>query len=180
MLEKIKENPRLVVAVLITAGVIALLIGSGSNSNNTQTENQPSQNESQSEQTVSNNDDDSSSDQSSDAEAENSDEAIGSAPIAGPVAVTKNEGIYSATVRSGDNQTVIVRQIIADYLESNELALSAEKRLFIETNLVNDLPRNDTIFAGQVVSLNDATIKTTVERSNTLTDTQLARWSAYL
>lgn len=177
MLEKIKENPRLVVAVLITAGVIALLVGSGSNTN--QQSQQEESAEAQSEQ-VASEPDAASESESDENETSTNDTVTGTVPAAGPVEVQENEGNLTATVRLGDNQTVIVRQIVNQYLENTESTLSPEKRLFAETVLVNALPRNDSIFAGQVISLSEEQVKTVVEQSNQLSEAQIARWSAYL
>lgn len=105
---------------------------------------------------------------------------IGSTPQAGPVEVEKQTDSYSATVRKGDNQTVIVRQIVNDYLSDNSLSLSPEQRLYTETVLVDSLPRNDLIYPGAVLKVASEKIQTAVSDSSNLTEYQLSLWSKYL
>jgi len=169
MLEKLRENPRAVVATLITVGVVALFVGGGSNddaADTTQTEEaavtQTVENEAEQEATGS------------------EDVVIGSEPQAGPVAVEKEDAVYGAVVREGDNQTVVVRQIVNDYLSDQSQSLSAEQRLFVETVVVDSLPRNDVIFAGDKIEVDESVIAQTVADSGELTQEQIAAWAAYL
>ncbi len=172
MLEKIKENPRLVVAALITAGVLALVISSGSNKtdDNTEKTNETTQSE-----TTAENTDDNQTTQPSTVQ-----DPIGSTPAAGAVQVSSEDSIYKSTVRKGDNQTVIVRQMVNEYLADNSKSLSREQRLFIETNLVNKLPKDDTIFEGEVVEVPSTVVGELVAASEQLSDVQKSLWTKYL
>ncbi len=171
-MDKLRENPRPVVAALIVAGIAALIIGSSSDTNTQTTDVTQEANQTQSSE-----------------EAKTEDEvmektevetAIGSEPSSGPVKVEKDETTYKSTVRAGDNQTVIVRQMVNDYLSDQSKSLSPEQRLFVETTLVGALPRNDVVFVGEQITIPAESIASAVEASATLTEAQLALWAQYL
>ncbi len=105
---------------------------------------------------------------------------IGSKPQAGPVVIEKTEKTYTADARQGDNQTVIVRQIVNEYLADTDQSLNAAQRLFMETNLVNLLPRDDVIAVGEEISLTEDDIAPIAEEASSLTEAAQNRWSAYL
>ena len=173
----IRNNSRLIVAGLISAGIIALLVGNGGNNTENQTDKTEDQMSSQTENTA-----DTSVDQPA-AQApaeENTETQIGRTPSAGPVAVKKDDANYSATFRAGDNQTVVVRQIVNDFLTDRSQKLSAEKRLYIETVIVDSLPRNNLVYVGDSVSVSATKLADTVSASDALTAAELARWSRYL
>lgn len=175
MLEKLRDNPRVVVAALVAAGVLAVAIGAGGNNKTDET--------SQQQETTSS---DTAQNETPENQTETSPQSPTPAPIdtkppvAGPVQVTSQEGQLKATVRKGDNQTVIVRQIIADHLRAKNENISAEQRLYAETNIVNQLPRNDLIYAGQELSVSEETVAKIVSGSKQLTPEAIKRWSQYL
>ncbi len=187
-MDKLRDNSRLIVAGLITAGIIALLISnSGSNSTNdgqttatdtTQSQTQDSDVAEDDQDVVI---DDSATDDTENVDQTNTDDVqIGRTPSSGPVAVdTVDEG-FQATVRKNDNQTVIVRQVINDYLAASSLSLSAEKRLYVETVLVDSLPRKDVIHVGDIISISKNQLDEAIDASNKLSDVELNRWSRYL
>ena len=170
--KKLKDNSRLVVVALIAAGIVALIASSGGNKNtNTDVQSEPASQAStqtnEAQETVNS--------------AENNNEVvIGSTPQAGPVEVVKQESVYRSSVRKGDNQTVITRQMVNQFLSDNAKSLSAEQRLYVETVVVDSLPRNNVIYAGQEITVDSSVISSAVDASASLTDVQLARWSAYL
>ncbi len=174
MLDKLRDNPRAVVAVLITAGVIALFVGGGTGDNGAvdtvKTEEATTSQAAESEEV---------SDEVS-STVENGDVAIGSEPQAGPVKVEKTETAYKSIIRAGDNQTVIARQMVNDYLGTLSQSLSAEQRLYVETVVVDSLPRNDLVFAGDEIEVSGSFLAEAVSDSGNLTKAQIAAWSAYL
>ncbi len=171
-LEKLKDNPRVIVATLITAGVIALAIGNNSTTDETNTDVSEETTTSQTTKT----EDSATVKETSDT----SKVVIGSDPVAGPVDVNKADTTYSATVRSGDNQTVIVRKMVDEYLSNQSQSLSAEQRLYVETVVVDTLPRNNVIFVGDVIKVEETVVADAVAASGELTEAQIALWSAYL
>lgn len=70
--------------------------------------------------------------------------------------------------------------MVNQFLSDNAKSLSAEQRLYVETVVVDSLPRNNVIYAGQEITVDSSVISSAVEASASLTDVQLARWSAYL
>lgn len=185
MLEKLRDNPRVVVAALVVAGILAVAIGASNNNNSSSNTNAPTDettsevdtaDESQmDEQTA-----DEAQDEATNNEQENESDAMSTTPVAGPVEVSNEEGALKATVRKGDNQTVIVRQMIADYLESKGENLSAEQRLYAETNLVNQLPRMDVIYPNAEIKVEESAVESVVGQSKQLDEAAIARWSKYL
>ena len=170
--KKLKDNSRLVVVALIAAGIVALIASSGGNKNtNTDVQSEPASQAStqtnEAQETVNSADN-------------NNEVVIGSTPQAGPVEVVKQESVYRSSVRKGDNQTVITRQMVNQFLSDNAKSLSAEQRLYVETVVVDSLPRNNVIYAGQEITVDSSVISSAVDASASLTDVQLARWSAYL
>lgn len=156
-MEFIKKNARAIVIAVLVVGVAGLAIVSQSNDNADQkTENQATEQPS--------------------AEQENKSEE----KPAESGGVTKEESTYSTTVNSGDNQTVLVRKIIDRYLGDGSKTLRPEQKLYVETNLVNTLPRNDLIYAGQTIALTEESVKQFVDSSGQLTEAQLSRWARYL
>jgi hypothetical protein len=173
-LDKLRENPRIIVVTLITAGVVALALGNSGDDNDSV--NTDITQEETSALTVENQD---AVEVVAD-ETTSEDVVIGSEPTAGPVEVTKAETTYSATVREGDNQTVVARQMVNDFLSDNSQSLSAEQRLYVETIVVDSLPRNDVIFPGDVIEVEEVVVADAVAASGELTEEQIALWSVYL
>ena len=87
---------------------------------------------------------------------------------------------YTITAESGDNQTVLVREIVGTYMSERDDSLNPEQALYVETNLVNTLPRDDLIFVGDTIRLSDESLKTVVDQAFQLTEQQQAAWSVYL
>jgi len=175
ILDKLKENPRIVVAVLIVAGLLALIIGGGGNNTDNAKTDVTQQDQSSEQTTVT------ATDNAENNEATKNDkQVIGNEPAAGPVEIKKEATVYSATVRKGDNQTVVARQMVNDYLGDQSKSLSAEQRLYAETVVVDSLPRNDLIYANDVIKVEETTIANAVAASGELTEAQIALWSAYL
>lgn len=171
MFDKFKDNPRLIVASLITAGVIALALGNNTDNNDTANTDKVGETETSLEVDGNN--------LSKDVQEE-TDPVIGSEPVAGPVEVDKEEAVYKATIRSGDNQTVVARQMVNEYLGGQSQSLSIEQRLFVETVVVDSFPRNDVIFVGDVIEVDETVIADAVAASGELTEVQIAAWAAYL
>ncbi len=169
-MEKLKNNPRLIVAGLIIVGVLVLTL-TGNNDKTAQEQTSQTNTAAQTE---------TESVKESEKTPAVVDEAIGSQPTAGPVVVDQVEDSYSATVRKGDNQTVIVRQMVNEFLQDRSQSLSAEQRLYIETVLVDSLPRNDLIYPDQIVQIKADVLSQAVDASATLSESQLAAWSSYL
>ena len=189
MLEKLRDNPRAVVAALIAAGILAVVIGAGGQNNNDTDQNEQDpgivvETSDISGEEVENNGLEVQSDGAETpeviVEGSESSSSLEVEPQEGPVEVSSNEGVLSATVRSGDNQTVIARQMISDYLDANEESLSEEQRLFAETHVVNSMPRSDIIHPGEEIRVEESTLADIISQSMELDEAAIARWSAYL
>ena len=89
------------------------------------------------------------------------------------------DGVSTISAVKGDNQTVMVRKVITQFT-SDENMLSPEQMLFAETNLVNELPRNDLIFVGDTVRLTDEQVESVLEQARNLSESQIAAWAQYL
>lgn len=169
-MDKIKSNSRLVILFLIVAGVALLMFSSGENNQlpvvteetatikPTDTQNQDSPEVSEPEK-----------------EANQSEE---------PAAVTPSDSAsgfeFKAKVNKGDNQTVIARQMITEYLNKQSKTLSDEQRIYVETVIVDSMPRNNVVYEGSEIVVAESTISSAVENGASLTVTQLARWATYL
>ena len=105
---------------------------------------------------------------------------IGSQPQAGPVELQEDKGMYRAEVRAGDSQTLVVRQMVNEFLRDESKSLSAEHRLFIETVVVDSLPRNDVVSVGDIIEIEKSVLSSAVTASDGLTDSQLKLWANYL
>ncbi len=107
-------------------------------------------------------------------------EASPSSPAKDTQVIAKVDNEYSVTALKGDNQTKLVRRVIAEYLDSVNEKISGEQRLFVETNLVDALPRNDLIFVGDTVKVQETELSRLVAESKNLTANQISAWSRYL
>ena len=182
MLEKLRDNPRAVVAALIAAGVLAIALGSGGTPKEEGDTDQQQADvpevivdseggsvgstEVQPEEGV-----DADQGQSDDGHAEEQ---------AGPVEVISEEGKLKAQVREGDNQTVVVRQMVSEFLSGKDENISAEQKLFVETNVVNSITRNDFVNAGEQIEVDESVVSDFVDQSKELSETQVALWAEYL
>ena len=175
-MEKIKDfvqlNARVIVITLLVVAVVIAISTAGSNddSNETDVANEevpgmmPIQDE----------------EKSAEPAVAPEEDRVGSQPIAGPVAVEKDENTYTSSAREGDNQTVVVRQMVTEYLADNDKSLNKAQRLFMETNLVNTLPRNDVIQVGETITLDQDTVNQLTDEAVELSDAAQQRWLAYL
>jgi hypothetical protein len=171
----IKKNARLITAGLLAVGVIVLAANNGNDNSNQNGGDQPQEQ---------------ASTQTEDAKSESADamekktddaqQAIGSEPAAGTVMVKNEDNVYSSEVRMGDNQTVIVRQMVDDHLRVADKKLSAEQRLYMETVLVNGLPRNNVVQPGDQIKVERAALEKVALEAEALDSSALARWSRYL
>ncbi len=170
--EKLNQYGRpLAVALIVIAAIVGISLASNDdNVDSDQNDDQAMTSEMQDNETAS-------ADEASD-EAVN--EEIGSEPMAGPVEVESTDATYKATAREGDNQTVMVRQIVSDYASDEGVTLNAEQRLYAETNLVNELGRNDVIDAGFVAELSKDTVAEIVTQAGELSEAEQDLWARYL
>lgn len=177
IMEFLKNNVRGIIIALLAVGVITAVSVSNSNDDD-QTENQPEVSQA-----------DTSQDQNTgpvapetEEESETSEEssAFNESGERESATVEAAEGTFTTIARDGDNQTTLVRDIIAQYMDNQDTELSAEQMLYVETNLVKDLPKSDLIFVGDEVTVSEADLEATVTAANELTEAQLALWAQYL
>ncbi len=190
MLEKLRNNPRIVVVALIAAGVLAIAVAAGNNKSSDQQPSSPQTSE-QSKDSGTDSGENTGPEGGEQAPADQEPstaptESEGNKPptaVAGGTAnvdVRSDAGNYKSTVKTGNNQTIIVRKMVSEYLASKSETLSDEQKLYVETNIVSQLPRNDKIFPGQEVNVSESVLTQTIEASKQLTQEQIKRWSAYL
>jgi len=94
--------------------------------------------------------------------------------------VQRDEDTYTVSAKSGDSQTTLMRKLIAQYESENDVQLTAEQRLYVETNLIDDIGEKDVIEIGDEVELTGADIKVRVEEARNLSEATLALWTQYL
>lgn len=186
MLEKLRNNPRIVVVTLIAAGVLAIAVAAGNNNNQQQAtpEAAPQSNQSN---TDGQNADNGDEEQPAEENATPANDASGSSNPSSVVTqgtqnveVRNEAGSFKTTVKTGNNQTVVVRKMVSDYLTSKSQTLSDEQKLYIETTIVSQLPRREKIYPGEEISVTEDLLAKTIEASKQLTDQQIKRWGAYL
>ena len=169
-MDKIKTNARLVVLILIIAGVALLLLSTGENSKlPTATEENVAM--SPPEQQGQDNPD--LTELETESKPSNESAVMDSSD-------SESDDVYKAVIKKGDNQTIIARQIITEYLNKQSKNLSEEQRLYVETLVVDSMPRNNVIYEGNEIVVASSTISNAVDNSASLTETQLARWATYL
>lgn len=188
MMEFLQKNARAIVVALLVAGVITAIsvAGSDSGDNAANEETVVSQEENQNEEQADSSEDGSNdqaqaeenSDDSDATDSDSSDDSQSETPR--QEGVSEDEETYTITAESGDNQTVLVREILARHVESQDVELSAEQMLFTETNLVNELPRDDLLFVGDTIRLAKSTVEETIEAAQNLSEAQINAWAAYL
>lgn len=173
-MEFLKNNARGIIISLLVAGAIIAIASISSDNNETSNEPETAQNEQAETTSTESSNDESSTEQNdqqpSDQSSNNSDQ---------PQVETTEDGYISTTVR-GDNQTVVMRRVIDAYLQQSEVELSAEQKLYVETNLVNDIGRNDFIAVDQEIAVAEEKVAQRVEEAQNLSDAAIARWSLYL
>jgi len=178
----LKKNARSIVVALLAAGVIIAVSTTANNSNdetgnNTDTtQNAPEGDTTKEESTT---------------PTETVETTQTPAPET-PQASTNDEGdrvtanvqnaddVYSATARSGDNQTLLIRDVMSNYTGANKTELSPEQKLYLETALVDSLPRNDVINPGEVIKISKSVLEAKITEAKQLDQITLNRWSKYL
>ena len=178
-MEFLKNNARGIVIALLAVGVITAVSANSSEDDQTDTQpvvSQTDSTEDQSEGPLAPETDEDTDEEAVEEEATafNEDGERENAPV------EATDGTFSTTARSGDNQTTLMRDIISQYMDGKEIVLSAEQMLYVETNLVNNLPKDDLIFVGDSLSVAEADIEARVTSAGELTPEQLALWAQYL
>lgn len=171
-MEFLKNNARGIVIALLAIGVITAVSVSGNNDESA--ENAETSEVAQTDEAQENTEENT-TEQTEQTEEERATE--GTRPGR---SVDDSDEVYTVTAEAGDNQTVLVRDIIARYSDSQEGQLSAEQRLYAETNLVNELPRDDVIYVGDTIRLEADVVADVFQQAQNLSDAQIAAWSAYL
>ncbi len=161
-MEYIQKNARTIILFVIVIGLITAISFNGSDNSSTTTEETKVADTQQTDQ------DNTGSDEQKD--NTNTDTK----------AVVKIDDEFTTSAVSGDNQTVMIRRVVTNYLLESNDEISPEQSLFIETKLVDTLPRNDLIFVGDTVKVSGSQLKSTVEASQKLTPAQTALWAQYL
>ncbi len=186
-LERLRNNPRAVVTTLIVAGVVALGVGNATSNNESDTD--VAQTDTTSESTegeapvgplAPTEDGENEEAPAEEAQSEEETTTEQAKEMEAPAELTREDGEYSVTVQTGDNQTTLVRQMVNDYLTNATEDLSAEQKLYVETVVVDSIPRNDVIHPGDVIRIDEVRISDAIADSGNLTDAQIKAWSAYL
>ena len=149
-MEFLKNNTRGIIIALLAVGVITAVSASSSNEDD-QTDNQPEVSQTD---TATDPIGPLAPETDADVESETAEEpsAFNDEGERETAPVEANEGTFTTTARSGDNQTTLMRDIVGQYMDDKDTSLSAEQMLYVETNLVQGLPANDVIFVGEEVS----------------------------
>ena len=176
--DKISEYGRpIAVALIVVAAIVGISIASNNSSDNT--------NKGVDSSSVATDDNETTND-SQDSDNDNgetesaTDEQIGRQPSAGRVTLEKSDSGYKTTARKGDNQTVMVREIVNEHLSDVEEGLNAAQRLYMETLLVNEIGRDNTIPIGYEVALTKDKVSQLASEAAQLSDAAQARWAQYL
>lgn len=178
----LQKNARAIVIALLVVGVITAISVAGSEEGEDETNNEAVVSQEEGEE---NNDGDvAEGEEASDEGTEQSDESKNGEENDDEEVreerVVEDEENYTGTAQAGDNQTLLVREILNRFMANQDSELSAEQMLFAETNLVNELPRDDLIYVGDTVQLSKTTVEETVEAARNLSEEQVAAWAAYL
>ncbi len=188
MLDRLRENPSAVVAALVAAGILAIAVGAGGNSGGDSASTDQNEPE-ETVEVIDGTDDNNMTDELMAVDPEASlevdqeeaiEDLVAVEPQEGPVVVSKEESTLRATVRPGDNQTLIVRQMVDDFATQSGQSISAEQRLYVETNVVNSVGRNDIITTNDTIEVDESVIADFVSSSRDLTPDQIALWAMYL
>ncbi len=176
----LKKNARSIVVALLAAGVIIAVSSTANNqtedaTNNPQTTQNTEVTEETSEETAT-----TPTETTETSANETPQSATNAAGDRVAASVESSDDVYSTVARTGDNQTVLVRDVMANYITANSTQLSAEQKLFLETSLVDSLPRNNVINPGDVVRIAKTAIETKIAEAKQLDQTALNRWSKYL
>ena len=85
---------------------------------------------------------------------------------------------YNFIATSGDAYSVLARSAIGEYAKSSNIELTGARRIAAETYIISDtgFPR---LAIGQQVTFTQITIKNAVEKTLSLSTTQLTNWQPY-
>lgn len=86
---------------------------------------------------------------------------------------------YNYTAQSGDSYTKIARKAVQTYGLRNKVNLSGAQIIFAETNLTQEAS-SPLLNLGQNVSVEEAKVKSWVEKAQKLTDSEKAAWDYYV
>ena len=86
---------------------------------------------------------------------------------------------YTFSAESGDGVTHLARKAIEAYTTENELTLSAEQKVFMETALKN-IYYQQSLEIGEQVSFETSVLDDVSSQANNLTPSQIQAWSAYV
>jgi predicted DNA binding protein len=173
IMEFLQKNSRAIIIALLAAGVVVAISASGDNSNNEQTVTEGSSEVTSAD--VSEGPVAPATDEASEEAVSN--EANGTKALSD---VQRNEDDFAVVATAGDNQTVLIRRVIAQYESENDVQLSDTQRLYTETNLVDDIGQSELITVGTEVKLSGADINVRVEEARNLSAQTLALWAQYL
>lgn len=167
----LQKNARSIVIALLVLGAVVLV----TNNNEDTTDNDNTPETTQADITNSSETENQDSSDGTDSTMQDNSE---SSQQSAEVQVTDED--YSVSAVSGDNQTKLVRRIIDLHVEESDIEISAEQRLYVETNLVNNLPKNDLIYVGDTVKVTNDEMEKLVSEAKALTPAQISAWNAYL
>lgn len=87
----------------------------------------------------------------------------------------------SVVTQSGEGVTHLARKAIANYIESNNIELSVEQKLFAETH-IKDLYKSKYkgLNKGDTVEFDSADITNTVSKAKDLSQGQIKAWNKYV
>ncbi len=181
-MEFLKNNARGIVIALLAVGIITAVSASGNDDDTPETTQEDIVSQTENLVQTQEQDDEAAAESSEEAEteAEEATPATNSDGERESAEVAVADGQLSATARGGDNQTTLIRDIIDQYKDGADTELSAEQMLFVETQLVNALPKSDLIFVGDVVAVSEEQVKSSIDAAGDLSEAGLALWARYL
>ncbi|MFO7807344.1 MAG: hypothetical protein R6V40_02900 [Candidatus Moraniibacteriota bacterium] len=92
----------------------------------------------------------------------------------------ETEEAFIQTAVRGDSQTTLARKALADYLEkNNDSELTAEHKVYIEDYLRKNVDNSDSLNVGEKMTFSKTLIKDSIEKSKTLTESQLENLKKY-
>ncbi len=92
----------------------------------------------------------------------------------------ETEEAFVETAITGDSQTTLARKALASYLEkNNDSELTAEHKIYIEDYLRKNVNHTSGISVGDQMSFSKNLIKNSIEKSKTLSDSQLNNLKKY-
>ena len=171
LMEYVQKNINAIVIVLLIVGVVtAIVVGGNDDSKETKATDKTTTSE------TTTTDEAKTTDTTANDETNNDKQTTTVAEST----VAKADNKYSIVAVKTDNQTVNVRKIMKNFMKDTGEKVSAEQSLFIETTLVDTLPRNDLIYPGNVISLDASQIQNVFDSAHNLTDYQISLWAQYL